>query len=239
MKNKFLDDLKFDEEKINKIKKEVDFKLKDYIDNNIIDEYNLNDGGHNIDHINYVINRAFELVEENININILYSCIVFHDIACHIDRDNHEILSAERAYSDKFLNSFFNKEEMFIIKDAIEDHRASLEYEPRNIYGKILSSSDRKVEVKIYLISSMSFDIKKHPEMSKEDIINGSYQFAIKKFGKIGYAVNKSYVSDAKYEKFLSDLQYLIDNKNDYFDTASIIYDEIKAESINKDNNYN
>jgi len=38
----------------------------------------------------------------------------------------------------------------------------------------------------------------------------------------------KFYVSDGKYEKFLKDLQYLIDNKNDYFAAASIIYDEIR-----------
>ncbi|MEG2993672.1 MAG: hypothetical protein RR847_05310 [Bacilli bacterium] len=229
MENKFLEQLKFDEKKINGLMSKINLGLKTYIENNVIEEYNLNDGGHNIDHINYVLNRSFEIVNSDINIDVLYTCVMFHDISCHIDRENHEILSAERAFNDEFLNEFFDENQMLTIKNAIEDHRASLEYEPRNIYGKILSSADRKVEVKVYLVSSMSFDIKKHPELTKEEVINGSYEFAIKKFGKNGYAINKSYISDGKYEKFLNDLQYLIESKQEYFETAGIVYDEIKG----------
>lgn len=232
MNNKFLKELEFDQVMIEDYKSTINKELKEYIEQNIVPEYQLNDGGHNIDHINYVMNRAIEISKlYQLDSNILYTCVMYHDIACHIDRDNHEILSSKRAYEDPFLNSFFTSEKMEIIKDAIEDHRASLEYEPRNIYGKILSSADRKVEVKVYLISSMSFDIKNHPEMSKEEIINGSYEFAIKKFGRTGYAINKSYVNDDKYKKFLNDLQYLIENKTLYFETASIVYDELKRKN--------
>lgn len=236
MGNRFLKPVEFDEDNIKNKLLLIDKKLKFYIENSIIDEYNLNDKGHNINHINYVLNRAFELPLIDVNINILYVCIMFHDIACHIDRENHELLSAKKAYEDQFLNTIFTKEEMLIIKEAIEDHRASLEYEPRNLYGKILSSADRKVDVKSYLEASMSFDIKKHPYMSKEDVINGSYEFAIKKFGKEGYAINKSYISDGKYEKFIKDLQYLIENKIEYFQVSSIIYDEIKKSIVSKEN---
>ncbi len=226
-KNNFLEELTFDELKINNLLKQINPELKKYIEKNIVDEYQLNDGGHNINHINYVLKRAFELNNDNVDIDILYTCIMFHDIACHIDRENHEKLSAIRAFNDGFLNNYFNKDDMQLIKEAIEDHRASLEYEPRNIYGKILSSSDRKVEIKVYLISSMSFDIKKHSDMPKNDVIEASYNFAVKKFGKSGYAINKSYISDGKYEKFLSDLQYLISNKGEYFEVAGIVYDNI------------
>ena len=148
-------------------------------------------------------------------------------MACHIDRENHEILSARRTVEDKFLKDFFNEKEIKIIGEAIEDHRASLEYKPRNIYGKILSSADRKVEVKQYLISSISFGKKKNPEISKTDSIEKSYEFAIKKFGKNGYAINKSYVEDPKYQKFLEDIQYLIDNKNLFVELAGEVYDKL------------
>ena len=217
MKNceKFLTDLNFDETKIIKILNKVDNKLKKYIDEKILPEYELNDGGHNSEHVKYVLKRAFELVDGyEINYDILYTCVCFHDIACHIDRDNHEVLSAQRAYEDIFLNGFFSIIEMKTIREAIEDHRASLEYMPRNIYGKILSSADRKVEVKQYLITSISYGKKKNPEINKDESIERSYQFAIKKYGKNGYAINKNYVEDLKYKKFLEDIQYLIDNKN-------------------------
>lgn len=234
MKN-FLKETLFDEVLTINYKKSINTELRNYIIKNILSEYDLNDSGHDINHINYVLNRAIEISEGyELNKDILYICVVFHDIACHIDRDNHEILSAKRAYDDKFLNSFFSTEQMITIKEAIEDHRASLEYVPRNIYGKILSSADRKIGIKAYLVASMAFDIKKYPELSKEEIINESYNFAIKKYGKNGYAVIKSYVDDEKYKQFLEDLQYLIENKDIYFKNASIIYDEIITKKYKK-----
>ena len=225
---KFLNDLNFDEEKVNKGIKKVNAKLKQYIDEKILPEYELNDGGHNSEHVKYVLKRAFELADGyEINYDILYTCVCFHDVACHIDRDNHEVLSAQRAYEDDFLNGFFSIIEMKKIKEAIEDHRASLEYIPRNIYGKILSSADRKVEVKQYLIASISYGKKKNPEIDKNESIERSYEFAIKKFGKNGYAVNKSYVDDLKYKKFLENIQYLIDNKELFIELAELIYDKL------------
>lgn len=225
---KFLNDLNFDEEKVNKGINKVNAKLKQYIDEKILPEYELNDGGHNSEHVKYVLKRAFELADGyEINYDILYTCVCFHDVACHIDRDNHEVLSAQRAYEDDFLNGFFSIIEMKKIKEAIEDHRASLEYIPRNIYGKILSSADRKVEVKQYLIASISYGKKKNPEIDKNESIERSYQFAIKKFGKNGYAVNKSYVDDLKYKKFLENIQYLIDNKELFIELAELIYDKL------------
>lgn len=225
---KFLNDLYFDEEKINRGINEVNNELKQYIDEKILPEYELNDGGHNSEHVKYVLKRAFELADGyEINYDILYTCVCFHDVACHIDRDNHEVLSAQRAYEDNFLNGLFSIKEMKTIKEAIEDHRASLEYIPRNIYGKILSSADRKVEVKQYLIASISYGKKKNPEIDKNESIERSYQFAIKKFGKNGYAVNKSYVDDLKYKKFLEDIQYLIENKKLFIKLAEVIYDKL------------
>ena len=225
---RFLEDLNFDEININKKIKKVDSKLKQYIEEKVLPEYELNDEGHNGEHVKYVLKRAFELANGyEINYDILYTCVCFHDVACHIDRENHEILSAERAYEDEFLNGFFSIMEMKTIREAIEDHRASLEYIPRNIYGKILSSADRKVEVKQYLTASISYGKKKNPEIDKEESMERSYQFAIKKFGKNGYAVNKSYVEDLKYKKYLEDIQYLIDNKNMFIELASLIYDDL------------
>lgn len=207
----------------------INDKLKMYIQEKILPEYELNDKGHNIEHIKIVLSRAYELSEGyELDYNMLYTIVCFHDIACHIDRKTHEILSADRLYSDINLKEFFNDEKMKVMKEAIEDHRASLEYIPRNIYGKILSSADRKFGVDNYLKSSMGFTIKKHPEMPDKDVIEDSYQFAIKKFGKDGYAVTKMYVKDEKYENFLNELQYLIENKEEYISRAEKILKEVK-----------
>ena len=207
----------------------INAKLKQYIESNVLPEYELNDKGHNLTHINNVLDRAFEIAEKyEIDKNMLYTIVCFHDIACHIDREKHEVLSAERLLLDKNLKDFFSDDELQIMHDAVVDHRSSLEYIPRNLYGKILSSADRKVDIDDYMRSSMGFQKKKEPNISDDELIECSYQFAIKKFGKNGYAVKKFYVEDEKYEKFLSELQYLIDNKNEYIKRAKTVLEKIK-----------
>jgi len=211
------------------MKKIVNINLRKFIESEILPEYELNDKGHNVDHIEFVLNRAYELAENyDINYDMLYTVVCFHDIACHINRDEHEILSAKRIYEEKKLKEFFNNDELLIMKQAIEDHRASLEYIPRNIYGKILSSADRKTDVDGYLKASMGFSLKKNPEISDMDVIQDSYEFAIKKFGKEGYARTKMYVEDKKYTAFLDELEYLIEHKDEYINRAKKILEGLR-----------
>ena len=206
----------------------INVELKSYVEKNILQEYDQNDEGHNREHIEFVLKRVFEINKNyNLNVNMLYAIVCYHDIACHINRDKHEKLSAKRLLADKELRNFFDENQMNEMKDAIEDHRASLEYEPRNIYGKILSSADRKIDVDVYLKSSMGFYIKKEPNVSKEDLFESSYNFAIKKFGRQGYAVNKMYVKDEKYENFLKEIQYLIDNKSIFIERAEKVLKDL------------
>ena len=43
------------------------------------------------------------------------------------------------------------------------------------------------------------------------------------------------YVNDYKYEKFLMDIQYLIDNKKEFEKLASIVYDNL-MQNVTKSN---
>ena len=209
----------------------VNHEIKEYITTKILPEYELNDKGHNLVHVNKVLERAFEISKKyEVDENMLYVVVCFHDIACHINREKHEILSAERLYADVNLKQFFNEEQIKIMRDAVADHRASSDYEPRNIYGKILSSADRKVDIEEFMRASMGFQKSKEPNSTDEELIEHSYLIAIKKFGKNGYAVKKFYVEDEKYEKFLKELQDLIDNKPEFIERAKKVLIELKKE---------
>ena len=118
---------------------EMNEKLKEYIDKNIFPEYEKNESAHDINHIKYVIDRSMKFAEEvhGINIDMAYTIAAYHDIGHHIDAKNHEKVSAKIMGEDKNLNRFFNTTELKLIKEAIEDHRASKTGETRNIYGKI------------------------------------------------------------------------------------------------------
>ena len=235
MVKNYLEEIKFDNDYIELCKSKIDSKLKKHIENDILPEYDLNDKGHNKNHIDFVLKRALEISKGyDINYNILYVCVSFHDIACHINRELHEVLSAQVAFKDKYLNKFFNTNEMNIIKEAIEDHRASSNSIPRNIYGKILSSADRKVDIKTYFISSLFFKATDISKVDMEEAIEKSYNHAIDKFGKNGYATKKFYVDDKRYKKFLNDLQYLIDNKTEFYEVAKIVFNEVKENEYGK-----
>ena len=231
MLKKYLEEIKFDNNYIELCKSKIDIKLIEYIEKEILPEYDLNDKGHNKEHIDFVVKRAFEISKDyDINYNVLYACVCFHDIACHINRELHEILSAEIVFKDNYLNNFFTKKDMNIIKEAIEDHRASSNNIPRNIYGKILSSADRKVDIKTYFVSSLFFKVTDISKVNMEEAIEKSYNHAIDKFGKNGYATKKFYVDDKRYQKFLDDLQYLIDNKEEFYEVAKTVFNEVKEE---------
>lgn len=93
---------------------------------------------------------------------MVYTIASYHDIGHHVNPKIHEIVSAEIMYNDNMLKEFFNDEERKIIKEAIEDHRASSNHEPRNIYGKIvstirtlLSNKDKFIEIQKNYINDL------------------------------------------------------------------------------------
>lgn len=123
-------------------------ELKQYIEEKVFPEYDKNESSHGINHIKDVIRRSFELIEENqpnVNMNMVYVIAAYHDIGHHIDSKTHEIIFANIMSKDEKLKDFFNEEELKLIKEAIEDHRASAKDDPRSIYGRIVSSSDRNM----------------------------------------------------------------------------------------------
>lgn len=193
--------------------------LKEYIDNKILVKYVDNIGGHGIDHIKQVIERSFEIVDEfklNVNLDMVYTIAAFHDISYRDDPDRHEELSAEYFMNDEGIKKFFNEDECKIIYEAIIDHRASLEYEARSVYGKIVSSADREISVDNMLRRSYLFQRDKHEaeNPTQDEIIEYSYKKLSSKYGKDGYA--KMYYPDKKYLDFLDEMQSLIENKDKF-----------------------
>lgn len=115
-------------------------KLKNYIEENIYPQYSFNDDAHSLNHLIETINKALDLAKDNplVNIDMLLTTIAYHDVGYYIDPSNHELIASELMYNDINLIAFFSNEERAIIKQALEDHRLNLEYEPRNIYGLII-----------------------------------------------------------------------------------------------------
>jgi len=197
----------------------IDDSIKKYIELNILPEYDKNIGGHDRNHIISVVERSFEIIKEfhlTVDNNLVYVIAVFHDIGYKINPDEHEQVSAEIMKEDNYIKQHFSKEQIKIMYEAIVDHRASLEYEPRSIYGKIVSSADRETNVKKMLERSFLYQKDKHKKEKPTtlEVIEYSYKKLISKYGNGGYA--KMYYPDKKYRDFLEEMQYLFNNKEEF-----------------------
>ncbi len=189
-------------------------KLKEYIEINVFPEYLKNDSGHGIEHINYVIDRCFKFAKQfdNIDLDMLYTMAAFHDIAHHIDKKSHEILSAKIFYENDDMKKFFTEEQRIIIKEGIEDHRASSNCIPRSDYGKIISSADRSTNVNVFLRRTHDYTLRHHPESTIDEMLSRAYIHTSDKYGDNGYA--KHYVIDDEYNEFRNEISNLLSDKN-------------------------
>lgn len=195
---------------------QINPKLKEYMEQEIFPIYEKNEEAHGMDHILHVIQRSllFARQVETVDVNMVYTIACFHDIGHHIDPKNHEVISAELFYQDQKMKQFFHEEERLVIKEAIEDHRASREEEPRSIYGKIISSADRNHSVNQALKRAYCYNRNYHPEFTWNEVCEECYQYILKKFGKDGYA--KMYFYDEEYEQFRKEIQELLSHKEQF-----------------------
>lgn len=204
-------------------------ELKEYIETKIFPLYDKNEKGHDIEHINTVIKRSLKLAKDyDMDINLVYTIASYHDLGHHIDRKTHELISAKIFMEDENMKKFFTDEERIIIKEAIEDHRASSNHEPRTIYGKLISTADRTIlDIKTPIKRTYSYGLVHHPKFTKEEQVEEVYNHLSNKFGRNGYA--KIYLKDPEYDESLERLRKALDDK-DYF--IKKIYEVIEKEGL-------
>ena len=131
---------------------------------------------------------------------------------------------------DENLKKFFSDEELKIIKEAIEDHRASADHEPRSIYGKIVSTADRNNTVEACLRRSYTYGKKNHPNFNDEELFEEAYKHLKMKFGENGYA--KFFFKDEEYESFLKEIRELLSDKDLFINTQKTYINELKNKGV-------
>lgn len=191
-------------------------ELVQYIENEIFPLYNRNEEGHGINHIKTVIKRSIELAKGyDVDLDMVYTIASYHDLGHYIDRNKHEIISAEIFMKDEKIKQWFTDEQRNIIKKAIEDHRASSNHEPRTIYGKIISTADRTIiNIDNTIKRSYSYGKRNYIGLSEEEQIERVYQYLTEKYGENGYA--KVYLEDNEFEDALDKLRQALSNKEEF-----------------------
>lgn len=193
--------------------KTINKALEQYIQENIFPKYQSFDLGHNIDHVEKVIAGSIEIAKDyDVDINMVYTIASYHDIGLVQGRQNHQITSGILLQEDQELPHYFSKEQLVVMKEAIEDHRASNDYPPRTIYGKIVSEADRLLDCQELLYRTIQYGIKAYPEYTFEEQFERTYQHILEKYGENGYL--KLWLNTKKNNELLIKIREMLKTKN-------------------------
>lgn len=162
--------------------------LKEYIESEIIPRYDNFDGAHKRDHVRSVIRQSQELSKYyDVNPEILYAAAAYHDLGLCEGREKHHLVSGRIIREDKTLLNWFSVEEIEVIAEAAEDHRASNETPPRSIYGKIIAESDRLIDPETVIRRTVQYGFAHYPQMNREQMWERTLTHLQKKYGYGGY----------------------------------------------------
>ena len=194
--------------------------LTHYIETEIIPRYEKFDKAHNLSHVQAVIEESLSLAKQyDVNESMAYTIAAYHDTGlCH-DRATHHLISGEILKQDVALRQWFNEIEIETMKEAVEDHRASTDHEPRSIYGKIVAEADRVIDPAITLRRTVQYGLKQQPEADKEWHYQRFHQHG-------GYL--KLWLPDSKNTERLKELQTIILNEELLKKTFNKLFSEEK-----------
>ena len=185
-------------------------EITEYIEKNVFPFYDKEIGKLYGDHARRTVVKSLEIAkridDKTLDQNMIYTIAAYHDIGLVNGKPNHEKLGAQMFLKDVGIQKFFSPDQIKTIADAIEDHRASNNSDPRTIYGKIISTADRLgwLDIDESLKVMYQNRIKNKPELSLEEKIEDARQHVLEKYSAGGYADGKFYFPDPKneFEKF-------------------------------------
>jgi len=173
-----------------------------YVEQEILPRYAAFDAAHQEDHVRTVIAQSLSLariINESpnymnadgsktlIDIDMAYTIAAYHDTGLVESRDTHHIASARIIRADTKLLQWFSHEQIEIMADAAEDHRASAKSEPRTIYGRIVAEADRDINPIKIILRTMQYGFAHYPELDKEGHYKRTLEHLHEKYAEGGY----------------------------------------------------
>ena len=183
-----------------------------YIETEIIPRYEQFDKAHNLLHVQAVIEESLALAKlyPEADERLAYTIAAYHDTGLCRDRATHHLVSGEIIAEDANLLQWFGKEEIEIMREAVEDHRASASHAPRSIYGKIVAEADRDLDPTTVFTRAIEYGLDHYPEKSYDGQWQRFVQHMTEKYSNSGYI--KLWISDSPNEARLKEIRETINN---------------------------
>ena len=205
---------------------QVDLTLMELVEKQILPRYTAFGESHGLYHVTRVIKNSLELARMlGADINMTYTIAAYHDLGMEGPRAIHHITSGKILTADARLKKWFSPEQIKIMREAVEDHRASASHAPRSIYGKIVAEADRDIDIDTVFTRAIQYGIEHDPDKDKEWQFKRFDSHMEEKYSNNGYI--KLWIPHSPNEKKLKELRDIIVNKEllrQYFDK---IYDKI------------
>lgn len=162
--------------------------LSKYIEQEIIPRYASFDKAHREDHARAVIERALAMGRNyDIDEEMLLTAAACHDLGLAVDRKTHHLESGRIIRADKRLREWFSEEQIEVIAQAAEDHRASATTPPRSIYGALVAEADRMIVPETIIRRTVQFGLSHYPELDKEGHWQRTLDHLHEKYAEGGY----------------------------------------------------
>ena len=202
-------------------------EIKAYIESEILPRYDGFDAAHRRDHADMVISRSVELAERlGARVDMAYVIAAYHDTGLAVGRDVHHTESKRILLEDSALRNWFTAEQIAIMADAVEDHRASSKQPPRTLYGRIVAEADRLIVPRTILRRTVQFTLTHHPELDKEEGYERLVEHMREKYDYGGYL--KLWIKESDNAQRLEELRTIIADKP----TLRRLYEEIYNELV-------
>lgn len=203
--------------------------LVEFIETKILPRYADFDRAHNLEHVTRVIRRSLDLVKTTgADVNMVYTVAAYHDLGMSGPRAVHHLLSGKILASDARLKKWFTPEQIKIMKEAVEDHRASASRAPRSLYGKIVAEADRDIEKDIVIRRTIQYGLANYPQLDHEGQWKRFKEHMDNKYSKDGYI--KLWIPNSPNALRLNELRNLIANPAELRKAFERMYSEVSGE---------
>lgn len=168
-------------------------ELQQYVEREILPRYDHHDAAHRRDHVDTVINQSLAIVRQlnrqgaRLNEDMAYAIAAYHDTGLCEGREHHHEVSARIIRADGELRRWFNEEEIAVMADAAEDHRASAKHAPRTIYGRIVAEADRVIVPETIILRTIQYGLEHYPALDREGHYERTVEHLREKYGEGGY----------------------------------------------------
>lgn len=206
--------------------KPVSPEIIDYVEREIIPRYAAFDKAHQENHVRMVIEQSLKLAGYTplMNADMVYVIAAFHDLGLVNDRQNHHKDSRRILEADEFVRVRFTPEQIRIMGEAVEDHRASNSQKPRSEYGLIVAEADRFIDPETIIRRTIQYGLANYPQLDRAGHYQRTIEHLNKKYGPNGYL--KVWIPWSDNAGNLKKLHALLNDKSRLDEIFNRIFDE-------------